>query len=161
MYPKKHHQVEVTVIMMFLKKVWTLQAVEVFFFFLIFILFYFILFIYLFFDCLRKLGSKVNEIFENTNTLKENQIKVEKQFTDLAEKVNILSEKFDEFEADRKLKEEIIKCFRGQVSVPHDDLKKWKHKGTNRHNILPKIVFFFMGKKKKKVKIPTAVSLIR
>ena len=43
MYPKKHHQVEVTVIMMFLKKVWTLQAVEVFLFFnFSFILFYFI-----------------------------------------------------------------------------------------------------------------------
>ena len=61
MYPKKQHQVEVTAIMMFLKRVWTLQAVEVFFL-----------------DCLRKLGSKENEIFENTNTLKENQIKVEK-----------------------------------------------------------------------------------
>ena len=34
------------------------------------------------FDCLKNLESKVNEIFENTNILKENQIKGEKQLTD-------------------------------------------------------------------------------
>ena len=65
------------------------------------------------FDCLKNLESKVNEKFENTNTLKENQIKGEKQLTDLTETVNFLSEKFHEFEADKKLKEEIIKSLRG------------------------------------------------
>ena len=75
------------------------------------------------FDCLKNLESK-SEIFANTNTLKENQIKREKQLTDLAETVNFLSEKFHEFEANRKLKEEIIKRSRGQVSVLHDDFKK-------------------------------------
>ena len=75
------------------------------------------------FDCLKK----VNEIFANTNTLKENQIKGEKQLTDLAETVNSLSEKFHEFEADRKLIKEIIKSLHGQVSVLHDDLKKCRH----------------------------------
>ena len=49
------------------------------------------------FDCLKNLESKVNEKFENTNTLKENQIKGEKQLTDLTETVNFLSEKFHEF----------------------------------------------------------------
>ena len=57
------------------------------------------------FDCLKNLESKVNRIFENTNTSKENQIKGEKQLTDLTETVNFLSENFYEFEADRKLKE--------------------------------------------------------
>ena len=66
----------------------------------------------------------MNEISENTNTLKENQIKVEKQLTGLAETVNFLSEKFHEFETDRKLKEEIIKSLSGQVSAAHDDFKK-------------------------------------
>ena len=75
-------------------------------------------------DCLKNLESKVNEIFANTNTLKENQIKGEKQLTDLAETVNFLSEKFHEFEPDRKVKEEMIKSLRGQISVLHDDLKK-------------------------------------
>ena len=73
------------------------------------------------FDSLKKLESKVNEIFENTNTLKENQIKGLKQLTDLAETVNLLSEKFHEVEAERKLKEEIIKSLCSQISVLHDD----------------------------------------
>ena len=89
------------------------------------------------FDYLKNLESKVNEIFANTNTLKENQIKGEKQLTDLAETVNFLSEKFHEFEADRKLKEEIIKSLRGQVSVLHNDSKK--------NGNTSEIVFFFMG----------------
>ena len=97
------------------------------------------------FDCLKNLESKVNEIFANRNTLKENQTKGEKQLTDLTETVNFVSEKLHEFQADRKLKEEIIKSLRGQVSVLHDDLKKWKHKWTNRHNIFIGVVFFFMG----------------
>ena len=95
------------------------------------------------FDCLKNLESKVNEIFENTNTLKENHIKGEKQLTDLAETVNFLSEKFHESEADRKLKEEIIKSLRGRVSALMMILKNWKHKWTNRHNILVGIIFFF------------------
>ena len=61
------------------------------------------------FDYLKDLGSRVNEIFENTNTSKENLIKGEKQLADLVETVNFLSEKFHESEANRKLKEEIIK----------------------------------------------------
>ena len=39
--------------------------------------------------------------------------------------------------------------------------KKWRHKWTGRHNILVRIVFFFMGKKKKKVKTLIVLSLIR
>ena len=103
--PNKQHQVAVTLTMMFLKKAWTLPAIEVFFF-----------------DCLKNLESKVNEISENTN--KENQIKSENQLTDLTEAVNFLSENFHEFETDRKLKEEIIKSFRDQVLVLHIDFKK-------------------------------------
>ena len=43
------------------------------------------------FDCLRNLEYKLNKIFEDTNTLKENQIKGEKKLTDLAKAVNFLS----------------------------------------------------------------------
>ena len=88
---------------MFLRKGWTLQTVEVFF---------------------KNLESKVNEIFANINTFKENQIKGEEQLTNLAETVNFISEKFHEFEADRKLKEEIIKSLHGQLSLLHDDFNK-------------------------------------
>ena len=67
------------------------------------------------FDCLKNLESKVNKIFANTNTLKENKIKGEKQLTNLTEAVNILSENFHEFEVDRILHEEIIRSLCGQV----------------------------------------------
>ena len=56
--------------------------------------------------------------------MKENQIKAEKQLTDLTERFSFLSETFHEFAADRKLKEEITKTLRGQVLVLHDDFKK-------------------------------------
>ena len=85
-------------------------------------------------DCLKNLESKVNEIFASTNSLKENQVKGEKQITDLAETVNFLSEKFHEFEADRKLKEELIQSLRGQVSVLHNDFFKKKRKRGNIHS---------------------------
>ena len=49
-------------------------------------------------------------------------MKGQKQLTDLVKTFTFLSEDFHEFEADRKLKEEIIKYLRGQVSVLHDDL---------------------------------------
>ena len=63
---------------------------------------------------------KVNEIFANTINLKENQIKGEKNLTDLSETVNFLLAKIHKFEDNRKLKEEIFTSFGGQVSVPHD-----------------------------------------
>ena len=90
--------------------------------------------------------------------MKENQIKGEKLLTVLTETVNFLSEKFYEF---GKLKEEIIKRLRGQVSVLPDDLKKWKHNWTSRLYILVGMVFFFVESKKKKVKTPIALSLIQ
>lgn len=52
------------------------------------------------------------------------QIKGEKQLIDLAETTNFLSVQLHEFEADRKLKEEIINSLCSQGSVLHDDLKK-------------------------------------
>ena len=73
------------------------------------------------FDCLENLESKVNEIYANTNTLKENQIKGEKQLKNFDETVHFLSENFHEFEVDRKLKEEIIKSVRDQVLGLYDD----------------------------------------
>ena len=62
---KKQHQAAATATTMFLK-VWTLHTAW---------------------------ESKVNKIFANTNTLKENQTKGEKQLTGLAEKVNVFHEK--------------------------------------------------------------------
>ena len=51
---------------MFLKRVWTLEQVQILF------------------DCPKDLEPKMNKMYINTSTLKENQIKVEKHLTDLA-----------------------------------------------------------------------------
>ena len=75
---KEAHQATVTKTTMFLK-VWTFQTREVFFL-----------------KSSKNLESKVNEIFANTNALKENQIKDEKQLAELTETVNFLSERFHE-----------------------------------------------------------------
>ena len=74
---REAHQATVTKTTMFLKKVWTFQTIEVFFL-----------------KSSKNVESKVNEIFANTNTLKENKIKDEKQLAELTETVNFLSEKF-------------------------------------------------------------------
>ena len=113
------------------------------------------------FDCLKKFRVQSNEIFSNTNTLKGNQIKSEKQLTDLAETVNFLSEKFYEFEADRKIKEEIIKSLRGQVSILHDDLKKMEAQLDQQAQYSCRNCLLFHGIKEEKMKTPIALSLIR
>ena len=102
------------------------------------------------FDCLKNLESKVNEIFANTNTLNKNQIKSEKQLTDLTETVNFLSEMFHEFEANRKLKEKIIKSLRGQVSALHDDLKKTKAQVDQQAQYSRRHCLLFHGIKEEK-----------
>ena len=58
--------------------------------------------------------SKVNEIYGNTNSLKET--------------VHFLSEKFHKFEANRQVKEEKNNSLRGQVSVIHDNLGRMQAK---------------------------------
>lgn len=83
--------------------------------------------------------SKVNEIYVNTNALKENQIKGKKPLTDLAETVNFLSERLHEFEINRNLKEETINSLHREVSVFHNGFKK--DAGTSRQAG----IFFFMG----------------
>ena len=102
---KKQHQAAVTAILMFLKKVSTLSTSR-----------------NIIFDCLKNLESKVNVISVTTNAWKKT--KGEKQLIDLAETTNFLSVQLHEFEADRKLKEEIINSLCSQGSVLHDDLKK-------------------------------------
>ena len=92
--------------------------------------------------------------------MKENQIKGEKQLTDLAETVNFLSEKFHEFEADRKLKEEIIKSLRGQVSVLHDDLKKKKAQVEQKEQYSRRNCLLFHGIKGEKYEDTNSIIII-
>ena len=61
------------------------------------------------FSCIKNVEKQITQIFENTKELKEGQIKGEKQLAELTGAVDFISNKFDEYEKDRKEKEERIK----------------------------------------------------
>ena len=56
------------------------------------------------FNCLRDLREKVTEIFNLTQDTRNMQIKGDKQLKELIRSVEVMSEKFDEYEKDRKKK---------------------------------------------------------
>ena len=58
------------------------------------------------FNCLKILEVKVKEIFDLANTTNESQIKGEQQLKCLTESVEFISARFDEYEADRKKKDD-------------------------------------------------------
>ena len=59
------------------------------------------------FTCLKNLEVKVKEIFDLPNTTNESQIKGEQQLTCLTDSVEFISARFDEYEVDRKKKDEM------------------------------------------------------
>ena len=67
-------------------------------------------------DTLKDLQTKVVEMFKLAQKTYESQIKVEQQLIDLKKSVKYISEQFDEYEKDRKEKEEIIKNLEGKVN---------------------------------------------
>ena len=60
------------------------------------------------FNCLKILKVKVKEVFDLVDTTNESQIKGELQLKCLTESVEFISDRFDEYEADRKKKDEMI-----------------------------------------------------
>ena len=58
----------------------------------------------IFYDCLKNLELKVNEIYELSSSTKDAQIKGAKQLEDVSESIKFINEKFEEYEADRKQK---------------------------------------------------------
>ena len=67
-------------------------------------------------DTLKHLQAKMVEIFKLPRKTNESQIKGEQQLIDLTKSVKYISEQFDEYEKDRKEKEEIIKNLEGKVN---------------------------------------------
>ena len=61
------------------------------------------------FNCIKNVEKQITQIFENTKEIKEGQIKDDKQLAELTEAVDFISNKFDEYEKDRKEKEGRIK----------------------------------------------------
>ena len=52
--------------------------------------------------------KQVTQIFDNTNELKEKQIKGESHLQELSDAVDFITKKFDKYEQERKEREEII-----------------------------------------------------
>ena len=67
------------------------------------------------FNCLKNLEVKVKEIFDLANTTNESQIKREEQLKCLTESVEFISSRFDEYEADRTKKDEMINSLEEKV----------------------------------------------
>ena len=56
----------------------------------------------IFYDCLKNLESKVNEIYKFSSSTKDAQIKGARQLEDVSESIKFINEKCEEYEADRK-----------------------------------------------------------
>ena len=64
------------------------------------------------FNCLKNLESKMREISVSSKETTASQIKGKKQLSDLTDSVQLISDQFDEYERDRKAKDELIINFR-------------------------------------------------
>ena len=83
------------------------------------------------FSSIKNVERQVTQIFENTRELKEGQIKGEKHLAELAEAIDFISNKFEEYEKDRKEKEERIKTLEEcltNMSKSGDSLSSQVHK---------------------------------
>ena len=68
------------------------------------------------FNCLKNLESKMKEISVSYKETTTSQIKGEKQLSDLTDSVQLISDKFNEYEMDRKAKDELIMKLQTQVT---------------------------------------------
>ena len=66
-------------------------------------------------NCFKKLETKVTEIFDLANIANENQDA--RKLESLADAVDFIRNKFENYEAERQQKDEIIRSLRGQVSA--------------------------------------------
>ena len=61
------------------------------------------------FGCIKNVERQTTQIFENMKELKSRQIKGEKHLAELTKAIDFIPNKFEEYEKDRKEKEERIK----------------------------------------------------
>ena len=90
---------------------------------------------------MKNLEEKINELFQITSSAKDGQIKGELQLKDLNEAVNFISTKFDEYEKERKEREQIIENLEENVSVMNTKVENLvneieKHEQYSRRNCL-------------------------
>ena len=74
-------------------------------------------------EYLKTLEVKISEIYNLSNDTRSMQIKGGKQLADLTQSVKLMSQKFDEFEKDRKEKKKIIKSLKQEDNGPKEKVK--------------------------------------
>ena len=74
------------------------------------------------FNCLKNLESKMKEISVSSKKTTASQIKGEKQLSDLTDSVQLISDKFNEYEKDRKAKDELTMKLQTQVTELTDKI---------------------------------------
>ena len=62
-------------------------------------------------NCLKKLEAKVLKMYGVASSTKKSQIKGKKQLEDVTSSIDYITKKFDEYEEERKEKDEQIKMF--------------------------------------------------
>lgn len=92
-------------------------------------------------EYLKTLEVKISEIYNLSNDTRSTQIKGDKQLEDLTLSVKTMSDKFDEFEKDRKEKEKIIKGLKQEVSSLKERVEELEkisddHEQYSRRNCL-------------------------
>ena len=67
-------------------------------------------------NCMQNLGKQVGQIFKLLEKTEDHQIKGECQLTDLAKGVEYITQKFDEYEKDRREKDAIIATLQNELN---------------------------------------------
>ena len=78
------------------------------------------------FNCLRNVEKQMKEIFVLAKPTQEQQIKGERQLSDLHDSVQFISDKFKEYEEDRAKKNEIIQKLQPEVRTSSSKVSKRK-----------------------------------
>ena len=67
-------------------------------------------------EYLQNLEVKISKIYNLSNNLRSLKIKGNKQLVNLTQSVRFMSEKFDDFEKDRKEKEKLINSLKQEIN---------------------------------------------
>ena len=80
----------------------------------------------------KKIEKQITQIFDNTNELKEKQIKGESHLQELSDAVDFITKKFDKYEQERKEREEIINNLTENVSRLTQKVDDLRTRGKTR-----------------------------
>ena len=90
---------------------------------------------------MEQVEKQIALIFQNTNDLRDNQIKGTRQYDEIQKSLQAISDRFDDYEADRKKKDETINRLEIEVSVLNIMVSELtsaveKQEQYSRHNCL-------------------------